>query len=128
MEAPPDAPAPTYFEIMAAACETMAIEILGFPDGHRRYPGGVVDALAFPPGLQNQPLDVDALAFPPGLQNQPLDALLPWALRKQFGERCEALSLPATCGHEQWLKRNSDLCIVHHWTFCYPSLLRKRKL
>ena len=65
MEAP-DAPAPTYIETMAA-CETMAIEILGFPDGRTRYPGGVVDALTFPPGLQNQPLD----------------ALLPWALMKK---------------------------------------------
>jgi hypothetical protein len=65
MEVTPDAPAQAYFDIMTD-CEDMAIEILGFLDGQRRYPGGVRDAMAFSPGL--------------------------------------------------------------YWKFCYPTLLRKRKL
>ena len=54
MEATPD---PSYYAIMAD-CETMAWEILDFQDGQRKYPGGVRDVLALPPGLENKSQDV----------------------------------------------------------------------
>jgi hypothetical protein len=51
MEATPDAPASTYIDVMAE-CEILADEILDFPDGLRRYPGGLRDALALPHGME----------------------------------------------------------------------------
>jgi hypothetical protein len=53
----PDAPAPGFFDV-TADCKTMAWEILNFPEGKSKYPGGVRDVLAVPPGLQNKSLDV----------------------------------------------------------------------
>ena len=51
MQATPDVPASTYIDIMAE-CEILADEILDFPDGQRRYPGGLREALAFPPRME----------------------------------------------------------------------------
>ena len=65
MAAAPDAP--TYFDIMAE-CEAMADEILEYPAGLLRFPGGIPDALAFPPG---------------NVGNQSVDDLLPFAVSKK---------------------------------------------
>jgi len=66
MEATPNASASAYCDIMAE-CETMADEILDFPDGQRKYPGGIRNALALPPGIGQGSLD----------------ALLPFAVAKK---------------------------------------------
>ena len=207
MAAAPDAP--TYFDIMAE-CEAMADEILDYPGGKSRFPGGIRDALAFPHGIVGNPSVDDLLPFavakkkfltnllarlkgpvvgqaPPILAAAAVSATPPlptaalpqpsapttawpaqeyfktqsaatpyprfptalqnarsikstdgkertspeffWkscfeeivykreplgnaSLIQCFRERCEALSLPATYGHAQWLKRHSDLLLV----------------
>ena len=60
MAAPPDAP--TYFDIMTE-CEAMADEILDYPGGKSRFPGGIRDALAFPHGIVGNPSVDDLLPF-----------------------------------------------------------------
>jgi hypothetical protein len=57
MEGSTDAPAPTYIDVMAE-CESLASEILTFPDGKSSYPGGIRDALALPPGMEQGTWDV----------------------------------------------------------------------